>query len=233
LEHSVSAKKMASFIRSVVGVVVVGILVNLASDAVGRRFPSAKNIMVYLAMLVVAVWLLVIVLQIVKSYLIQGRYAVEALILNSRNELLLYHHPHHKCMLPPGGRIGHFEFPNDALQRRLQERLDLNPRAYRFDDRVHDMRDLNNGWLGEIQRFATPFLVQRELHRQRRFVSFHYDFIYVIRLLDDDTVFDAQKYEPAQFFDLQMLNEMVAQRRTFPDVLDAYKRVLSIVGGQA
>jgi ADP-ribose pyrophosphatase YjhB (NUDIX family) len=228
LEHPVSSK--TSFIRFLVGVIAVGILVNLASDTIGDRFPYGKNVVVYLAALVVAVWFIVIMLQVVRSYLIQGRYAVEALILNSNNELLLYRHPHHKCMLPPGGRIGRFEFPNDALQRRLEERLSLNSRAYKFDERIHDVADMNNGSIGEIQRFAAPFIVQRELHRQRGFVRFHYDFIYVLRMLDDNYEFDSPKYAPIRFFDLAALKEAAAQRRTFPDVIDAYERVLSLIG---
>lgn len=222
-------ERLLAFLRFLVGVVIVGILVNFATDLLAKEFPKAKSVFVFLAAVALAMWLATILARIARAYLIEGRYAVEALILNSRNELLLYRHPHHKCMLPPGGRVQRAEFPNDALQRRLQERLRLEPGQYRFDDLVHKDRDINNGNLGEIQRLPAPFLVQRELHRQRTFVRFHYDLIYVLRLVHDDMAFEHSKYDPVHFVDLATLREMVAQKRTFPDVLDAYRRVLAVV----
>lgn len=220
-----------SFVKFAFGVALVGILINLASSYIDDRYPAARDLLIGIAVAGVVLWLLVLITQYVFSYLVGGRYAVEALILNSRNELLMYRHPHHKVMLPPGGRVKRSEFPNSALQLRLEERLGLNPRQYNFDENFHHGIDGNTGHLGEIQRFAAPFLVQREIHRQRSFVRFHYDLIYVLRLLDDQTVFDSPKYNPVHFVDLAALQEMVAQRRSFPDVLDAYRRVLGAING--
>jgi hypothetical protein len=221
--------RLEGFARFIGSIVVVGVLVNLGSDFLGDRYPLARNILVYLAVLAIACWALSLLTKVALSYFISGRYAVEALILNSRDELLLYHHPHHKCMLPPGGRVKRSEFPNFALQARLQERLDLTLRHYTFDTRFHTGMEANVGNLGEIERYAAPFLVQREVHRQRSFVQSHYDFIYVLKLRDDDLTFSASKYSPVHFADINALQEMVAQRRTFPDVLDAYRRILRVV----
>ncbi|HZB31616.1 MAG TPA: hypothetical protein VE465_15765 [Streptosporangiaceae bacterium] len=217
--------RLGSFVRFVLSIVVVGILVNLAADFLDTHFPPARNILVYLAALVMACWALTLLTKFALSYFISGRYAVEALVLNSRDELLLYHHPHHKCMLPPGGRVKRTEFPNFALQNRLEERLGLTPNHYLFDPRFHGGLDANSGNLGEIERFAAPFLVQREIHRQRSFVKAHYDFIYVLKLRDDNVPLSPSRYRPVHFVDMAALQEMVAQKRTFPDVLDAYRRI--------
>lgn len=37
------------------------------------------------------------------------------------------------------------------------------------------------------------------------------------------------RYEPVHFVDMNALQDMVSQRRTFPDVLDAYKRVMTVI----
>jgi hypothetical protein len=136
-------------------------------------------------------------------------------------------------MLPPGGRVKRSEFPNEAIQLRLEERLGLNPRDYKFDERFHHGINSKSGYLGEVQRQAAPFLVQRELHRQRAFVKFHYDFFYVLKLLSDDVSFADSDYQPVYFVSLDGLKEMVEQRTTYPDVLDAYQRVLEIVLGDS
>ena len=231
IEGRLRLDRFRSFVRFAFGVALVGVLINLASSYIDDRYPAARELLLGVALGALVLWLLVLLTQYVFSYLVGGRYAVEALILISRNELLLYRHPHHKVMLPPGGRVKRWEFPNFALQLRLEERLGLNPRDYRFDESFHHGIDGNTGHLGEIQRFAAPFLVQREIHRQRGFVQFHYDLIYVLRLLDDQTAFDAPKYSPVHFVDLAALREMVAQQRSFPDVLDAYRRVLATLDG--
>lgn len=220
---------MRIFLQFILGVVVVGILVNLASDYLGGRFPPVQKLLVQLALMAVAVWAAILITRLALSYLIGGRYAVEALILNAHDELLLYRHPQHKCMLPPGGRVKRSEFPDFALQLRLEERLGLSPGQYRFDERFHHGLNVNFGNLGQIQRFPAPFLVQREMHRQRSFVESHYDLIYVLKLLEENLVFRSSKYSPVHFVDMDALQEMAAQGRTLPDVLDAYRRVLDII----
>lgn len=221
-------RRVRTFVEFVVGVVVVGIVIHLIGDYLGDRYSSIEKPLIVIAITAVGIWTLFILTGLMLARFTAGRYAVEALILNSQNDLLVCRQPYHNCMLPPGGRVKRSEFPNEALQLRLQERLDLNPRDYRFDDRFHHGINGNSGNLGEVQRVAAPFLVQRELHKQRTFVDFHYDFFYVIKLLSDDILIKpAAKYQPAYFVDLDSLKEMVAQRRTFPDVLDAYQRVLN------
>jgi hypothetical protein len=183
---------------------------------------------VRLALIALAAWAAVILTRLALSYVTGGRYAVEALVLNADDHLLVYRHPQHRCMLPPGGRVRRTEFPDVALQLRLEERLGLRPGQYRFDPRFHHGLDVNFGNLGQVQRFPAPFLVQRELHRQRGFVQTHYDLIYVLKLVDPDVSFAVSQYSPTQFVDMAALRDMAAQGRTLPDVLDAYRRVMAI-----
>jgi len=219
--------KVRVFIQFVVGVMIVGILVNLVSDYLGNHYRSVERILIELTLAGVLIWALILITEVVLTRFSGCRYAVEALILNSRDELLLWRHPYHKCMLPPGGRVKRGEFPNQALRSRLQERLGLGPSQYRFDGRFHHGINENSGNLGEVQRLAAPFLVQRELHRQRAFVKSHYDFIYVLKLVADDINLDLPRYSPVHFVDIEALKEMVSQGRTYPDVLDAYRRILN------
>jgi hypothetical protein len=67
------------------------------------------------------------------------------------------------------------------------------------------------------------------MHRQRSFVESHYDLIYVLKLLEENVTFRSSKYSPLHFVDMDALQEMAAQGRTLPDVLDAYRRVLDII----
>ena len=219
--------KTRSFLKYVAGVIVVGLLIHLAGTYLADAYPAADKVIVQLAALLAVVVLVTLIVQGIVSYLTSGRYAVEALILNQNDELLLYFHPQHKCMLPPGGRVKRSEFPHEAIGARLEERVGLKPDQYQLDGRFH--HGLNSGNLGAVQRVAAPFLVQRELHRQRSFIRFHYDFFYVYRLLDVKShQFDNVKVGPVHFADLDAISEMVAQKRTFPDVLDAYRRVLAL-----
>jgi ADP-ribose pyrophosphatase YjhB (NUDIX family) len=212
-----------------VSVVIAGVLVHLVGDELAKNYTGVAHTLVQIfALLIVAASLLALI-SLVITYITHGRYAVEALILNDANELLMYWHPHHKCMLPPGGRVGRAEFPHDAIQRRLQTRIGLVPTQYHFDPRFHHGLDTNSGDLGRVQRVAAPFMVQRELHKQRTFSRFHYDFIYVLRLSDPVPNFDKAKCVPVHFVNLDALEQMITQRRTFPDVLDLYRRTLAVI----
>lgn len=227
--YTVHQNKIRTLVQFVLSVVIVGVVVNLASDYLGKQYRHAEKPLIEIALVALVAWAAMIVTQIVLSRYIGGRYAVEVLILNRRDELLMWWHPFHRVMLPPGGRVKGSEFPNDALQLRLVERLNLSPDKYQFDERFHHGLDANTGNLGEIQRLAAPFLVQRELHRQRAFVKLHYDFIYVLKLVSDDPVVGLRRYQPVHFVGMEALRDMVNQRRTFPDVLDAYSRVLDVI----
>ena len=221
-----TARRILQFI---VSVVLAGVLVHLLGDEQAKKYTGFSHMLVQVVALVVVAALLVALMSLVITYITHGRYAVEALILNDADELLMCWHPHHKCMIPPGGRVGRTEFPHDAIRRRLQARIGLAATQYHFDPRFHHGLDSNSGDLGRVQRVAAPFMVQRELHKQRTLSRFHYDFIYVLRLSDPAPNFDKAKFAPVHFVNLGALEQMVAQRRTFPDVLDLYNRTLSVI----
>jgi hypothetical protein len=219
--------RLKSFVRFAIGVVVVGLMINILSDYVESKFPSGRRVAVQLTLLIGAAWVFVLLSRALYTYFTDGRYSVQALILNSRNELLLFNHPLHKVMLPPGGRVRRTEFPDDALHARLSERLDLHPRDYRFDPVFHRFTEDTGAYIGEVRRIPAPFMVQKELHRQRAFVRFHYDLLFVLRVVDDGVVLHAGRFEPTQWVNRDALVLMVSTRRTFPDVLDAYDRLLA------
>jgi 8-oxo-dGTP pyrophosphatase MutT (NUDIX family) len=227
-QQGLTMSGLRNFLRFVLTIVVVGVLVNLSSQYLAERFPFIWRLTVQLAIIGLCVWGVFLAAQFAVAFLTSGKYAVEALILNHRDELMVYFHTYHKVMLPPGGRVKRSEFPNTALQRRLRERTGLQPHQYGFDERFHHGLDGNSGNLDRVQRVAAPFLVQQEMRRQRAFVRFHFDFIYVLKLKENSPTFDEAKYGPVHFVGLSALREMVAQGRTFPDVLDAYERLLEI-----
>jgi hypothetical protein len=217
-------------VQFIISVIIVGILINLISDYVGRHYEAAEEPLIVAGLAAITVWILIVVTDISYTRLTAGRYAVEAFILNDRHELLLWRHPFHKVMLPPGGRVGRREFPNQALQARLEERLNLNATKYEFDERFHQDLNVSSANLGEVQRLPAPFIVQREIHKQRAFVKYHYDLIYVLRLLPGQTVTSRSKYDPVRFVDLKALIDMTASGKVYPDVLDAYHRILTAIG---
>jgi hypothetical protein len=67
--------RIQRFLQFILGVVVVGVLVNLASDYLGGRFPPVQKLLVQLALMAVAVWAAILVTRLALSYLIGGRYA--------------------------------------------------------------------------------------------------------------------------------------------------------------
>jgi len=125
--------------------------------------------------------------------------------------------------------------PHVALRDRLAERLGLDDSDWSFNERFHPGLDFNVGNVGNVQRVAAPFLVQRELEKQRAFVRFHYDFIYVLRLNPGVRIAreSSDLARTHTFVDLAQLREMVIQRQSFPDVLDAYTRVVGVAGKQS
>jgi hypothetical protein len=158
-----------------------------------------------------------------------GRYAVEAFILDKENRLLLYRHGYHKVMLPPGGRLKFGEFPTDGLEKRLKERLQLDRNEYEYIDLSAAYFQHDKGTFSSVQRLPTPFIVQKEVVRQRRFKRFHYDFVYVLRLNPSHRgSFAGEGYDPIQFVNLEQLKGLEAKDETFPDVVDAYQRIIDL-----
>lgn len=219
--------QLKSFLKFVVGVIIVGLLVNLLSDYVDSVFPDGRRIVVLLTLSAIGAWLCYLLSRTLYTYVTDGRYAIEAIILNSRNEILLFSHPVHKVMLPPGGRVNRNEFPDEALRARLEERIALGPSDYRFDPLLHRHFESTGAYIGQVLRLPAPVMVQKELHRQRTLVRFHYCLLYVLRVVDDHVPIKATKFAPTQWVNRASLDFMVQTGKTFPDVLDTYDRIMA------
>ncbi|MBE2320699.1 hypothetical protein DVA67_032365 [Solirubrobacter sp. CPCC 204708] len=215
------------------GVVAVSVALNLVASWLEVSWAPAKRVSVALVGLGLLAVGLVQGIRSVYSWLRGGRYAVEAIVLDEQHHLMLYWHHFHQRFLPPGGRMGRLELPHIAIRHRLAERVGLSDSQYEFDPRFQAVDVRESPFLGRVRRVPAPFLVQVESHNQRRLVRLHYDFIYVLRTLGP--------YQPPPsadvvwtnvcFVDLATLENMVQNAETFPDVLDAYKRVLRVLTG--
>lgn len=221
--------KLNNFDRLVLASLLLATIVNIFSDYVIRNYQWVQNWLFPLVIIISVLWVASFLTRIVAMKVTAGRYAVEAYVLNEQYELLLYYHPFHHKHLPPGGRVYGSEFPDDALRNRLSQRLGLLPNDYTFVEAFHPDLNRKTGVIGNVERVPTPFMVQKEIHKQRAFVKFHYDFFYVLRLQTSNHVFPENEYKPVRFVDRDTLRQLVASRETFPDVFDAYERILHVI----
>ncbi len=113
------------------------------------------------------------------------------------------------------------------------ERTGLSASDLAFHEVFHPNMNPTDRVLGKVERIAAPFIVQREFTRQRGFVRYHYDFMYVLRVRHDDTTFNTDNYKPIRFVGLLALQELVAKQEALPDILDAYERILQVLSRQS
>jgi ADP-ribose pyrophosphatase YjhB (NUDIX family) len=215
--------------RAMISFFVGGVVVTLAADAISLKLgkvPVVFNDIFLCTVGLFLTWIAYVVARIVFTVVTQGRYAVEAFILDSENRLLVYHHPHHKMDIPPGGRANLFELPHNALVRHLEERVGLAREQYEYVRQFHHGLEDNKADLGRVERVPAPFLVQRELRRQRGFIRFHYDFVYVLRLKESAIPIATARYAPVHFVTFIEIERMVASNRSFPDIQNAYGKIL-------
>lgn len=220
---------LSKFDKYLMSSLLVATIINVGSTYIGAINPILQATLGYVLAFTVIISTCYIAIKITYKNITSGKLAVEAFILDDKNRLLFYSHPYHRIFLPPGGRVKGNEFPDQALENRLKERIGLKKEHYQFDKKLHPTFDEDNN-IGRVQRVPTPFIIQRELRKQRLFKSFHYDFIYVLNTaINIDQLSKTSKYEPLKFMNYDAVEKMVADRRTFPDVLDAYKRILAIL----
>jgi hypothetical protein len=213
-------------IYGLLGGAAIDLIASLGAQKVSSDFPYVYRHFFVLVTIALLFWIVYFTIRWLLIILTSGRYAVEALILDNDNRLLLYKHPYHNKLLPPGGRVNLFEFPHDAIVSRLGERLNLHRKDYDFIRAFHPTIGHQIGDIGDVQRVPAPFIVQRELRRQRSLVKFHYDFIYVLRLTNMSIDFSRSAYTPVSFVAIAELRHMADTGRTLIDVVDAYERVL-------
>lgn len=225
-------KKSSGFDRFIAVSILLAILVNIASNYYSGMNPAVIGVIGKTIVAILMIWAFrVVVIKVLEEFT-AGRMAVEALILAPDDKLLLYRHPYHDNFIPPGGRISPKELPEDGLQRALKERVGLNETDFSFHPIIHNRNRHKVGHLGKVERVVTPFIIQKELKQQRLLKRFHYDFIYVLQLDDTIMQFPDNEYRPFKFVDLKELEEIERKKDTFPDVVDAYKRVLFILDNE-
>jgi len=212
--------------RFLLSSILVALCVNIASNFISKLNNNIETYAGYLVVGSVFVWALLVVLKMVYNYFTDGKFAVEAFILNRNNELLVYKHNFHKKFIPPGGRVRNNEFPDIALVNRLNERVGLKDGDYSFNEILHPDFNVTNHNISSVKRLPVPFIIQKEIRKQRLFKKFHYDFIYVLNMSNNNITFPNNIYVPFKFVNMEALNRMVDSNETFPDVADTYQRIL-------
>jgi ADP-ribose pyrophosphatase YjhB (NUDIX family) len=207
------------------GIIFATILV-FAQNWLNDNYPALRLISFVLILLLVLCWLVYLVTRRLRDLYSSTRFAVQALIFDSEGRVLFYSHPYHGKRIPPGGRANFNEFPEEALTRCLKERLGMSESDYTFDIAIHQSARPLLGDIGNVVRIHEPFLIQRELRKQRFLVNSHYDFIYVLKYIGDGRFPATGRYAPVRFLEMAEIEKLVDRRETFSDVLEACKRVI-------
>lgn len=224
--------RLNNFDRLILIGLLLAAIVNIFSDYVSENYQQIQIILFPLVILSIVIWFLTMVGKVLLNKIMAGKYAVEVFVLNDKNELLVYYHPYHDKHIPPGGRVKDSEFPDETVKNRLQERVGLQPSDYTYHELFHP--DLNPATkdIGKVERVPNPFIVQKEFRRQRGLKKFHYDYFYVLRLTNPKPTFLHSQYQPIRFVDKSTLEHMIASKKSFSDVLDAYERILNRISSQ-
>lgn len=163
---------------------------------------------------------------LIKWYRLLPPDAVELFLLDDENRLCMYHHPHHKRRLPPGGRVGRLETIYEALERTLESRMGLNKDEYELINLCEASVAGNEAQLGKASLCPCPFRIQTEHHSQRLGKQLHMDFLFVGRIRQGKKIAVAKEYQPAGFLTREQVSNLVKNQETLPDVLDAYDAIL-------
>jgi len=205
--------------------VVLSIIVGIASTHIDSLLPIGQSIS-YALIVFITFWIISLIIRWLYNTYTYGRFAVQAYMLNEQLELLMFFHPYHKMHMPPGGRMEHGEFPDEALIKRLAERLGLSENQYKLVDISLEKSISSADTLGRVQRIVPPVRVQKEYTRQRNFKKFHYDLIYV-GFMKKHAISDTNsRYAPIRFYSYNAVRQMHARKEIPPDVLDTFGDIL-------
>jgi hypothetical protein len=197
--------------------IIVAILINLASNFLG----NASNLLSQVSTAILAVGLMTYVVArtatVGLNYYLYCRFSILVFVLDEQQRLLLYHHPYFNRFIPPGGRLGLSEAPDEAVGPRLRAKAGVN--SFVFDKHFHSPRFPISELVEEVVR---PFAVHREHRRQRGGVRSHYCFIYVCRLAGD-----ARVNPDCRWMSLTDLLAMDVHLRPFDDIIAKYRLILA------
>lgn len=220
--------KLSKFDRGIISGLILVASVNIFSDYLGENFPDFKKGIGLVILILLIIWLTFNIIRIVIHLVTYGRYAIEIFLLDDKNNLLLIYHPYHKRWIPPGGRLKLFELPHEALVKKLKEESGLDENNFELHPVFHG--DYFPKIIGKAEKVPRPYIVQKEHRMQRRFVKFHYDFIYVCRFVGTkpnlDTNINGDLYKPT-WFNIENVEKISKEEgKPFDDVIDTYKNIL-------
>ncbi|MEE7506814.1 NUDIX hydrolase [Methylobacterium mesophilicum] len=214
--------------RFVLGAVIVGFAVNIASNIMGAMAPElSKWVSIALAVSVLG-YFIYRTAQMIINYLYFGRFAALVYFLGNDNRLLLIKHPYHRRYLPPGGRLKYGETPDQAVANRLREETGIVNFEYHpiFHATYRPVSDL-------VEEVPRPYAVQREHRRQRGGVRSHYDFIYVCKFASREEIISNSSIYHARWASYDELTRMEMDVRPFDDVVTMYSRIIMMIQAHA
>lgn len=209
--------RISALDKWVFSTIIVAIIINLASNVVG----NASTLVSQAATIILAVGLFVYVVARVAAfalnYYLYSRFSILVFVLDDQQRLLLYQHPNFHRFIPPGGRLGLSEAPDEAVGPRLKAKAGIE--SFDFDKHFHAPRFPISELVEEVVR---PFAVHREHRRQRGGVRSHYCFVYVCRLAGD-----ARANPECRWVNLTDLLAMEVHLRPFDDIIAKYRLILA------
>lgn len=217
---------MKNIDRFILASIIVSLLVNLGSAFLGQYFPQINIIAAIVLGVAIAVWGLYRLISTLLQYLSFGRYAVLIFFLNKNNELLLIKHPFHRCLLPPGGRLGLWDLPHQTVAKKLKEETGIT--EFEFHPKFHNPDQMISEVVEDVPR---PYSVHMEHRRQRGFVKFHYAFVYVCRSKNgiDKPLVAINEYQP-RWMNLESIYLLPKNDIPYDDIIRRYEDILRNLG---
>lgn len=208
--------RLSALDKWVLSAIVVAILINVASTAIGNVTPDTPKVAAMILAIALAVYIVGRVGLVAANYYLYSRFSILIFLLDTQQRLLLYRHPVFQRYIPPGGRLALSEAPDDAVNSRLRDKAGVS--SFIFDPHFHAPRFPITELVEEVIR---PFAVHREHRRQRGGVRAHYCFVYVCRLAGGATA-----NPDCRWVDLPDLLAMDVHTRPFDDIIAKYRLIL-------
>jgi hypothetical protein len=195
----------------------IALVIDIVSSRIGDTSPLVPIIATVILVLGLVVYALVRVAMLAINYYLNDRFAILVFVLDDKDRLLLYRHPHFQRHIPPGGRLALSEAPDVAVKSRLATKAGIT--AYFFDPHFHAPRFPISE---KVEEAVRPFGVHWEHRRQRGGVRSHYSFIYVCRIAEGATA-----GSECRWVTLDDLREMDVHTRPFDDIIAKYQQILT------
>lgn len=152
-------------------------------------------------------------------------YAVTAYVLHPEGDkLLMIKHDFHGRFLPPGGRLHANQLHHEAVLKSVKAETGLRLQQLDFCQQFcpvyseHIVEDV-------VRAAPRPWIVQSEEIEQRGGMSYHYDFIYVVKAGVDGPLEGRQN---PQWLDLAHIDRLPEDVRPFPNVRNLCETILQL-----